>query len=109
MGSDEDCYINGFSRCLNGGICPTTMTLVNGTCGNYDLLRMNVKAPGISRMVKDLGIPLKELLSKSSTSLGARDVLREHIFDKLDEDNNKFIEKYSSLMLKQDDNKNNNS
>ena len=104
--NEEDCYVNGFSRCLNGGICSASMkrcfcasgfhgdrcqhqncdatkTLVNGTCSNFDLLIVKVKTPGIARMVKELGIPLRELSSKSATSLGARDVLREHVLDKL--------------------------
>lgn len=124
--TDEDCYINGFSRCLNGGICSPSMrkcfcaagftgdrcqftdcdasqTLVNGTCGNFDLLKMTVNSPGISRMVMDLGIPLKELSSKSSISLGARDVLKEHIFDKLEQNGDKSLNKLgiSNLLIQE--------
>jgi len=125
---DQDsCTISGFAKCLNGGQCipqaakclckpgftgdrcqfttcgPTT-TLINGTCDVYDLLVIHVEAPGIQALLSEQAVPIRMLSSKSSVSLGARDVVRTHLYEHLKENGPKVKISSNNTVLADDSN-----
>lgn len=103
---ENRCTMNTFEKCLNGGYCMPkvgnclckrgytgercelsacgpTHTLINGTCDVFDLLVVHVQTPGLHKYLTEYGIPLRQLSSNSHEALGARSMLRSHIYEKM--------------------------